>query len=50
MNEESECLSVQRADSAIQWIRVTKHTALYSGRQIYPVNGVFSFEQPGLEE
>lgn len=50
MNEESECLSVQRADSAIQWTSVTKHTALNTGRQIYPVNGVFSFEQPGLEE
>lgn len=50
MNEESECLSVQRADSAIQWTSVTKHTALNTGRQIYPVNGVFSFEQPGLEK
>lgn len=50
MNEESECLSVQRADSAIQWTSVTKHTALNTGRQIYPVNGFFSFEQPGLEE
>ena len=50
MNEESECSSVQRADSAIQWIRVTKHTALYTGRQIYPVDSVFSFKQLGLEE